>query len=358
MATKLEIEGDKDVYGKVKWKSPSNIAIVKYWGKHGVQLPRNSSLSFTLSSAHTVTSVGYSRKHDDRDVSLDFLFEGKENKAFSKKIEAYFTSLLPDMPFLGQLHFDIESSNSFPHSSGIASSASAMSALALCLCSIEHDMFDSLPDAETFVQRASYLARLGSGSASRSLIPQIGIWGAHPSITEASDMYAVGLDTVHDTFRTYHDDILIINAGEKPVSSRAGHRLMVDNPYASTRYQQAQDRMTRLIDIMKAGDVEAFGKLAEDEAMTLHALMMCSDPSYILMKPKTLSAIEDIKAYRKDTGLPLYFTLDAGPNIHLLYPDNISREVSTFIKSKLKTYCQDGLIIRDMVGMGPEKLKS
>lgn len=355
--TILKLGANQDVSGKVSWKSPSNIAIVKYWGKYGVQIPQNPSLSFTLSAAHTVTTIKYSKKKtQNNNISLTFRFEGKENTLFSEKIITFFESLKEDLPFLVQLHFDIESSNSFPHSSGIASSASAMSALSLCLTSIEHELFGTLPDVDSYVTKSSILARLGSGSASRSVIPLIGVWGQHPDIQNSSDTHAVGIDDVHEVFKTYHDDILIINSGEKSVSSRAGHALMEGNPYAASRYQQANDRMSKLIRIMEVGDVHAFGKLAEDEAMTLHALMMCSDPSYILMKPSSLSAIEDIRDFRKKTNLPLYFTLDAGPNLHLLYPDSIKEAVHTFINKDLKSYCQEGKIIKDMVGMGPERI--
>lgn len=357
MTKELQLAPEKKVEGKVKWKSPSNIAIVKYWGKHGIQLPRNPSLSLTLSNAHTITTVAYKNGAQAAgDVSLTFRFEGLENKPFSDKIEKFLLSLVPKMPFIGQLHFDIESANSFPHSSGIASSASAMSALSLCLCSIEHSLFSTLPDVDSFVNKSSDLARLGSGSASRSVIPRVGAWGKHEAVPSSSDLYAVGVDGVHEVFTTYHDDILIINAGEKAVSSRAGHALMEGNPYAAARYKQADDRMHELLAILKRGDVDAFGKLAEDEAMTLHALMMCSDPSYVLMKANTLAAIEDIRTYRAATGLPVYFTLDAGPNIHLLYPNSINAEVAKFIQDKLRNYCQDGLVIRDVVGMGPERM--
>jgi len=357
MPKALTLNKTEGVSGKVAWKSPSNIAIVKYWGKHGVQLPRNASLSLTLSAAHTVTSIDYSpSKTIDKEVSMSFTFEGARNEMFAKKIESFLENIKDEMPFLGQLHFDIASSNSFPHSSGIASSASAMSALSLCLCSIEHELFGTLDNVDSFIGKSSNLSRLGSGSASRSVIPRIGVWGQHDSVPLSSDHHAVGFDGVHEIFNTYHDDILIINAGEKTVSSRAGHALMEGNPYASARYQQATERLTSLVEIMKKGDVHAFGKIAEDEAMSLHALMMCSEPSYVLMKSGTLSAIEEIKAFRKDTGLPIYFTLDAGPNIHLLYPDNIRKEASEFIGSRLKKFCQDGRVIGDSVGLGPEKL--
>lgn len=353
----LRIADDKDVSGRVIWKSPSNIAIVKYWGKHGVQLPRNPSLSLTLSEAHTITRVDYKRKEYNGKISLEFSFEGEKKPSFADKIDKYLSSLIEELPYLGQLEFKIASSNSFPHSSGIASSASAMSALALCLCSIEQELLGTLSDKTSFTEKCSHLARLGSGSASRSVLPYVGVWGESHAIEGSSDQYAVPLEGYDPVFDSFHDDILIINAGEKSVSSRAGHALMEGNPYAYARYQQANDRLNRLVDIMRAGDLEAFGKIAEDEAMTLHALMMCSDPSYVLIKPETLAAIDAIKRYRNETKHPVYFTLDAGPNIHLLYPDSIADAVGTFVEMELKKYCQEGKIIKDQVGSGPEKLE-
>ena len=101
---------------------------------------------------------------------------------------------------------------------------------------------------------------------------------------------------------------------------------------------------------------DAFGKLAEDEAMTLHALMMCSDPSYVLMEPGTLDMIREIRIFRQKTGTPIYFTLDAGPNIHLLYPDYVSTEAEDFVNEKLLPYTANGRVIKDKVGYGPQKL--
>jgi diphosphomevalonate decarboxylase len=129
---------------------------------------------------------------------------------------------------------------------------------------------------------------------------------------------------------------------------------MEDNPYAKARYAQANSNITKLLHILKEGDVPGFGKIAEDEALTLHALMMCSDPSYILMEPNTLHLINKIRDYRAKTGVQVYFTLDAGPNIHLLYPDAVSEIVQVFIKQELKPHC--AFILTDFVGNGPEKI--
>jgi len=105
---------------------------------------------------------------------------------------------------------------------------------------------------------------------------------------------------------------------------------------------------------MKTGDVEKAGSIIEQEALTLHAMMMLSD--YILLKPGSLSIIEAVRNIRKEQSWPIYFTIDAGPNIHLLYPENISEKVGQFIESELKPFCQDGHIIYDEVGTGPKNL--
>lgn len=340
--------------GKVGWRCPSNIAIVKYWGKYGTQLPRNASFSLTLSNAHTDTYIEFSKQPNGK-VSLDFLFEGIKNQTFEDKIKSYFKKISKFVPIIKDFHFKIESHNSFPHSSGIASSASAMGALALCICSIEAEIFGISHDEE-LRQKASYLARLGSGSASRSIIPYFSTWGKHPDIIESSDSFATQTLDLHPIYKTFHDDILIVSAKEKSVSSTAGHELMNNNIYATSRYAQANSRVKELIDIMKTDDVDAFGKIAEDEAMTLHALMMCSDPSYILMKPGTLRMINEIRSFRTRTNLPIYFTLDAGPNIHLLYPDSIKEDADLFIKDYLLQFTENDVVIKDHVGNGPTRL--
>lgn len=345
--------------GSITWRSPSNIAIIKYWGKHGIQLPRNPSLSLTLAASCTDTQLEYEFKDeaDGGSIDLDFFFHQAENDAFKSKIVAYLESLAPVYPFLKQLRFTIHTGNSFPHSAGIASSASAMSALALCLCSLEDKMFGTLQDAAEFDRKASWLARLGSGSACRSIFPYAAVWGENSLVQGASNEFAVPVgDQIHDMFKDFHDDILIVSQDEKAVSSRDGHALMDGNPYAEARYAQARQRLGALLDAMRTGDLATFGKIVEDEAMTLHALMMCSNPSYTLMRPNTLAILEKIRAYRAETGHPVYFTMDAGPNVHLLYPGDIVHEVRAFIEDELKELCEDGYVQQDWVGEGPEEM--
>ena len=352
---KLVVESAKIEPGSITWKSPSNIAIVKYWGKYGQQLPRNPSISFTLENCYTTTTVEYQAKtKPDGQISLDFFFDGQPQEAFKKKTLQFLQSLTGIFPFLQQLHIAIKSNNSFPHSSGIASSASSMSALALCLCSLEHRLFQTLIEDQAFDQKTSYIARLGSGSACRSIYPLASMWGATIDLQGSSDEYAVPLaQQLHPIFTDFCDDILLVSKSEKKVSSRAGHSLMEGNPYAEVRYRQAGQNIYRLLRSLQTGDVETFGNITAQEALTLNALMMSSNPPYLLLQPATITLIRLIQEYRQSTRHPLYFSLDAGPNLHLLYPKAFRVEVQKFIRDHLSSWCENGEWKQDQMGPGP-----
>lgn len=331
-------------------RSPSNIAIVKYWGKHGNQLPNNPSISFTLNNCYTETKITYKDldpqflNSSDSQFSLEFYFEGKENPAFKAKIEKYLKDNERYFSFLKGLHLTVESHNSFPHSSGIASSASSMSALVMCLLGIKYK------ESDIDLKEASFLSRLASGSAARSVYPTMTLWGKTPSLLNSSDEYAISIaDMIDPVFKSYHDSILIVSSKEKSVSSRAGHSLMNNHPMAASRYATAKKNTEDLLAILKHGDIEGFIKIAESEANQLHDLMATSTPSYTLKEPNTVNIINRILEFRKETCLPICYTLDAGPNVHLLYPDFCSEQVHTFIEQVLKNYCFEGKYINDNV---------
>lgn len=229
-----------------------------------------------------------------------------------------------------------------------------MSALGLCLCSLEHELFGTLDDDEAFDQKASYVARLGSGSACRSIFPTAALWGETGEVKGSSDLFAVPMEQdVHSVFTNFHDDILIASRAAKSVSSRAGHGLMEAHPFAEARYADARRNLNRLIPAMRSGDLEEFGRICENEALTLHGLMMSSNPSFILLKPGTLEMIERLRQYREETKHPVYFSLDAGPNLHVLYPEDIIHDVRHFIEEELKPLCEDEIYLQDWAGEGP-----
>ena len=342
--------------GKVGWQSPSNIALVKYWGKKGKQIPQNPSISFTLSECCSETFISFEKA--DR-LDFRFFFEGKETPAFGAKIEKFLLDYQAFFPFINQLSLTIESRNTFPHSSGIASSASSMSAFVMCLLDIESKLVSpSTGSGSLDLYKASYLSRLASGSAARSVYPEMALWGTTDCYKDSSDEYAVSLaDDIHPVFKTYRDSILIVSGEQKSVSSRAGHALMEGNPYAPARYAQANENIKNLLSALKSGDLDTFINITESEALQLHALMMCSNPSYILMKPNTLNLINEIREFRQETKIPLCFTLDAGPNVHLLYPESEAEKVEDYIKNVLADYCDRDRWIADHVGEGPKKLQ-
>lgn len=342
--------------GNFTWSSPSNIALVKYWGKKQDQIPENPSISFTLDYCKTTTKLSFSKKENKDDFSFDVFLDDEKKDDFKPKIETFFKRVERYLPFLKDFHFKIETSNSFPHSSGIASSASGMSALALCLMSIEKELNDSISDS-FFTQKASFLARLGSGSACRSLEGDLVVWGKHEDIDGSSDLFGLKYPfEVHANFKNYHDTILLVDKGEKQVSSTVGHNLMHGHPFAQKRFEQANENLSGIKSILKSGDLKAFIALVESEALTLHAMMMTSMPYFILMKPNTLEIINKIWAFREATNSNICFTLDAGANVHVLYPENEADSVLKFIKNELVGFCQKGEYINDKIGFGAKLL--
>jgi len=229
-----------------------------------------------------------------------------------------------------------------------------MSALGLCIA----DFLSRFSGNPMSFREASRLSRLASGSACRSVYGGYVIWGHVAQIAGTSDEYAVPVPfEVNPVFREMRDAILVVSSKEKEVSSRAGHSLMEGHPYAGPRYEMAMTNMLDLSDALKSGDFDNFIRITESEALSLHALMMSSHPSYLLIEPNTLNIVNAIRQFRKETGIPVCFTLDAGPNVHMLYPAADGITIRNWIGVELVKYCEIGKWIDDRIGDGPEKLK-
>ena len=359
--TSVTIDG-----GSFQWSAPSNIALVKYWGKkedimgaNGLvleQIPANPSVSFTLNHCKTITKLAFAKKEDRKNFSFDLLFEGQPKEEFKPKIQKFLERIATYCPYLNDYHFTIDTENTFPHSSGIASSASGMAALAMNIMSLEKALYPEMSE-DFFYQKASFLARLGSGSACRSVKGSVVVWGNNTTIDGSSDLFGVEFPShIHHNFKNYQDTILLVDKGEKVVSSTIGHNLMHNHPFAEKRFEQAHHNLSELKKVLENGNIEQFIQIVESEALTLHAMMMTSLPYFILMKPNTLEIINKIWQFRNETQTPLCFTLDAGANVHVLYPENVSETVLQFIQAELVGYCQNGNYICDQVGEGATKL--
>lgn len=347
-----QLSGEAIDGGSITAEAPSNIALVKYWGKHGQQLPKNTSVSFTLNHCKTTTTLEFVPKKQggfDFEVYLD----KQRETSFEPKIEAFFERIKPYCPYLESYSFKINTHNSFPHSSGIASSASGMSALATCLMQLENQLSDNGLSADFITQKASFLARLGSGSACRSLEGPMVVWGAHKEVAGSSDLFgSVVTEKIDPIFTTYHDTILLVDKGQKQVSSTVGHGLMHGHPFAQVRFDQANENISKILAVLASGDQQGFIEIVESEALSLHAMMMTSLPYFILFKPNTLKIIEALWEFRKASGIPVCFTLDAGANVHVLYAHRDAAQVQSFIKESLAVFCEQGQFIDDRVGMG------
>ena len=337
------------------WQTPSNIALVKYWGKSNPQIPKNASISFTLNNCHTITKIDFLKKEKSESIDFDLFFEGKQKDDFKPKISEFFNRIQEYCPYIFDYKMVINSENSFPHSSGIASSASGLSAISMCLMSLEQELISDL-SLEYINKKASFLARLGSGSASRSIEGPLVVWGEHPEIEGSSDLYGVQFSNkVHPIFNNYQDVILLVDKGEKQVSSTVGHGLMHNHPFAENRFLQANQNLTKMSNILQDGDIKNFISLVESEALTLHAMMLTSNPYFILMKPNTLEIINRIWEYRENKESNICFTLDAGANVHVLFPENEKAEVLSFIENELSIFCQKKHYICDNTGLGAQK---
>ncbi|KFF13606.1 diphosphomevalonate decarboxylase [Chryseobacterium soli] len=327
---------------------PSNIALIKYWGKYDQQMPANPSISYTLNHCKTNTTMEFLAEEP---FSVQTYLSGNEEVKFAEKIEKYFKNIEQYLPWILKGKYIIQTENTFPHSSGIASSASGFGAIAKCLMKLD-EAFSKNISKEESLRKASFLARLGSGSACRSLYNGLVVWGETNEVSGSSDLFAVQYpnNEIHEIFKDFNDWVLLIHEGQKSVSSTVGHGLMKTNVYAERRFQEARENFVPMKEILKSGDMERFITLVEHEALTLHAMMMMSDPAFILMKTGTLEVINKIWDFRRETGLPLFFTLDAGANVHVLFPNNGSeQDIKTFIETELLQNTQKNGVVKDIM---------
>ncbi len=347
---------------RVGYQCPSNIALVKYWGKKegGVQLPANPSISWSLGDLHATTTVDMVPRKGEQ--AFVFTLAGESKPSFEPKIASFLTKIASDCPWLVDFTLHIDSQNNFPHGTGIASSAAGFGALSLCLAHIEQLLLgDTSLHAEVggmnFWQRSSYLSRIGSGSACRSMFSRPAIWGETPTVAGSSNLFAVEIDAeVHPSLSYWKDVVLIVDDGEKSVSSSAGHALLTNHPYAEARFGQAQKNLEGIVLAMKNGDVKSFIEIVESEALQLHSMMMTSIPYYVLMRPNTLAIIEKIWRFREQTGLSVCFTLDAGANVHFLYDGKIEETVMNFVNNTLLPYCKNGQYLCSDTGKSPVQM--
>ncbi len=283
--------------------APANIALVKYWGKRDevLNLPVTGSLSISLGPLGSHVDLSRAAGLSDG-VWLNEkpLAAGS---SFVRRASAYLDLFRPSADFF----FDLKARNTVPTAAGFASSASGFAAVAKAL--------DGLFGWGLSIRELSILARLGSGSASRSLEDGFVEWQAGTEM-DGMDSFASRLDAEWPELRV---GAVVLCADEKPVGSREGMRRSVETCefYREWPSRVAAD-LVALKQAIAEKDFTALGTVAEANALAMHALMMATRPAIVYALPETVAAMRTIWAARAE-GLPLWFTMDAGPNVKLLF---------------------------------------
>ncbi len=205
----------------------------------------------------------------------------------------------------------LKTNNTFPHSSGIASSASSMACIAKMLSEIYQ-----LKDRNVI----SSFARELSGSACRSVSSGWNLWGQTDLIPGSSQEHSVVInERIHPGHHTLQNWIFVCSQKVKSLSSSEGHKLMENHIFLPSRIESTHSRLKLMLNLLEIAPSREFFEIVEKEALELHALMMTSHSPFILLEPESLSLMSKITNLRKQ-GINCGYTLDAGSSVHLLFP--------------------------------------
>lgn len=298
--------------------APANIALVKYWGKRdsNLNLPVTDSLSIDLGNLGTTTTVEQSPTGKDI-VILNGTQLAPEDKFAVKVID--FIDLFRNSvkTRTKPLPLKITTYNNIPTGAGVASSASGFAALTKAL-----DKFFGLRLTE---RNLSLLANIGSGSASRSIFKGF-VYRHAGTDPDGMDSYSEPLPY---TWPELKIGLITVSAKAKRVSSREGmERTVATSPLYKKWPDQVKSDMAKMLSAIKAKDFELLGSTAEDNALAMHECMRAATPPLNYFEPETESIISRVQELRKE-GLSLYLTIDAGPNVKLLYLNKDEEKLKT-----------------------------
>lgn len=311
--------------------APANIAFIKYWGKidETLRLPANTSISMNLSNAFTTTTVEFSQNN-----KKDEIYFG--NKRMDERSSMRVIEHLDRIRQRGEnnLFAKVVTQNSFPQGTGIASSASGFAALTLAAV--------GALDLKCSEKDLSILARLGSGSACRSIPRGFVEWKVGMT---GENSYGFSL---HDEkYWDLRDIIAVVSTKEKKTSSTLGHENARSSPFFSKRLDNLPDRIAKLKEALQEKNIQKLGELIEKEAIELHMIMMTQDPPLFYWNGNTMEIIKLVRLWRED-GLLIYFTLDAGSNVHLICESKEEKKVLGKLKGL--SYIQNVIINSPAIG--------
>ncbi|HSR34893.1 MAG TPA: diphosphomevalonate decarboxylase [Anaerolineae bacterium] len=295
--------------GKATAVANPNIALIKYWGRTDevLNLPANPSLSMNLAALTTVTTVEFRPGLSADRVSIDGRPAGDLAQARVSAHLDWVRSLArtPDRAM-------VASRNDFPAGTGLASSASAFAALSLAAVSAVGLDLDEAA--------LSRLARLGSGSACRSIPSGFSLWEGDTDETS----FARQIAPPHRW--DLHDVVAITSYQHKAVGSYDGHALAPTSPLHEARLEAVPELLATVLSGIEKRDLALLGPAVEADALAMHGVMMTSRPSLMYWLPATVAVLLAVRTWCGE-GLGVYFTMDAGPNVHCFCQSSDALEV-------------------------------
>lgn len=285
---------------KATFQACTDVALIKYWGKKNEQLrlPENGSISITLADLHTITTVEFSSSYNQDEIIID-----------NEQLDIEVNRVIEHLNRIRQLantalRAKVVSQNNFPKSTGLSSSGSGFAALTLAACTA---LNLNLSDKEM-----SILARQASGTACRCVIGGFVEW-LDGNTSDTSYSTAI-FSNQHWDIR---DVVAVVDSNIKDISSTAGHTTAQTSNFYQTRLQHINRKINQIKKFIKSKDFTQFGELIEQECLEFHAILLTSKPSLIAWQPGTIAVMKTVQALRK-SGIPAYFTINTGFNVHVL----------------------------------------
>lgn len=287
-----------------------NIALIKYWGNQDnhLSIPSNGSISMNLAGLETRTTISFdTRNHQD-----ELILNGSQAEPAARDRVSAFLDHIRDLSGV-QAFAQVDSTNNFPTGTGIASSASAFAALALAA--------SQATGLQLSERELSRLARRGSGSACRSVPGGFVEWFAGQS-----DESSFAESFAPPDYWVLADCIAIVSLAHKATGSTAGHATAGTSPLQEARVTPAPARLTTCREAILKRDFSQLAQVVEQDSNLMHAVMMTSQPPLLYWQPATLGIMHAVHEWRQ-AGLPCCYTIDAGPNVHVICPADVAVEV-------------------------------
>lgn len=316
--------------------APSNIAFIKYWGKkeEELKLPENGSISMNLSNLLTVTTVEF-----DPELKEDLvMINGVKNSTESNRVIKHL-DLIRSMAF-NTFKAKVLSMSNFPIGTGLSSSASGFAALTVAAVNALGIKLDE--------KKLSILARIGSGSASRSIPNGFVEWKAGKN---SNSSYSVSIFPLNQF--NILDIVAIVSNNKKEVSTTDGQKLARTSPLFKNRLAGINKKIKEIKRLIKLKDFKNFGELVEEEAIELHKIMQTSSPPLNYLQPETIKMMELVKKWRSE-GVEVYFTLNTGQDVHLI----IEEKNKELLLDKLKNIKEVKNIIVNRPAVGARLIKN